>query len=137
MLAEDQPPEIRSWKSTLFSFEGRIPRRTYWAGNVLTMAVVYPVMYAFNLIMNGLEIREASIPQALLLLALLLVPVALGVFALWVAFALLVKRCHDLNVSGYWSLVALVPLFGAIWAVVVMGCVRGTKGPNRYGLDPT
>lgn len=50
-------------------------------------------------------------------------------------FALTVRRLHDINRSGWWLLLILVPLFGWI-ALLVFYCTEGTRGPNRFGPDP-
>lgn len=76
------------------------------------------------------------------------------------SFAVGIKRLHDRDQSGWWivlfyfgpavasgigrssvsdavSLVLpLVSLGISIWAIVVLGFLRGTRGPNRYGPDP-
>jgi uncharacterized membrane protein YhaH (DUF805 family) len=44
---------------------------------------------------------------------------------------LLVQRSHDMNLSGWWSLVAFIPLVGLLW---VFG--PGSKGANRWGAPP-
>ena len=46
-----------------------------------------------------------------------------------------VKRCHDLDRSGWFMLVALIPLVN-IWYMVEITCYRGTEGYNRFGPDP-
>ena len=77
------------------------------------------------------------------------------------AAAIGVKRLHDSNRPG-WRLIALYAVPAAllgipghydasdttmgfavilalpfmIWAIVVLGCKRGTDGPNQYGADP-
>ena len=50
--------------------------------------------------------------------------------------ALYAKRWHDRGKSGWWSLIVLVPILGAIWILVELGFLRGTEGPNQYGPDP-
>ena len=68
-----------------------------------------------------------------------------------------IKRLHDRDKSGWWLLAFyLVPalldgvgrtmnspvIFGlaslavSIWAIVELGFLRGTTGPNQYGPDP-
>jgi uncharacterized membrane protein YhaH (DUF805 family) len=47
----------------------------------------------------------------------------------------LIKRWHDLNESGFWVLINLVPL-AALITLIYAGCVKGTTGPNKYGDDP-
>ncbi|NAW86895.1 DUF805 domain-containing protein [Photobacterium halotolerans] len=46
-----------------------------------------------------------------------------------------VRRLHDTNRSGWWMLVAFVPLIGAIIGLSVM-MEAGTSGENDYGPDP-
>jgi len=46
-----------------------------------------------------------------------------------------VRRLHDTDRSGWWYLIALVPLVGAI-VLLVFFCTRGTAGANRFGPDP-
>ena len=61
--------------------------------------------------------------------------VALGViaFALYVigGLVLLIQRSHDMNLSGWWSLAAMIPLVGLVWL-----CKGGTPGANRWGAPP-
>ena len=46
-----------------------------------------------------------------------------------------VRRLHDINRSGWWILIAFVPLVGAI-LLLVWHCSKGTQGDNRFGIDP-
>jgi len=46
-----------------------------------------------------------------------------------------VRRLHDLNHSGWWILLALIPLVGDI-ILLIWFCFKGTDGPNRFGADP-
>ncbi|MGG5807908.1 DUF805 domain-containing protein [Falsiroseomonas sp. CW058] len=51
------------------------------------------------------------------------------------SIAVAVRRLHDTGRSGWWLLIALVPLIG--WIVLVIFYVgRGEDGPNRFGADP-
>ncbi len=54
----------------------------------------------------------------------------------WIGLAVTVKRSHDRDKSGWWILIALIPLIGAIWFLIEFGFLRGTPGPNRFGPDP-
>ena len=56
-------------------------------------------------------------------------------FSLIPWWALSVRRLHDIDRSGWWILLWLVPMFG--WVVMlVFLCLDGTLGRNRYGYDP-
>lgn len=46
-----------------------------------------------------------------------------------------VRRLHDLDKSGWWILINLVPLIGWI-IMIVWAATRGNDGPNRFGEDP-
>jgi uncharacterized membrane protein YhaH (DUF805 family) len=47
-----------------------------------------------------------------------------------VGFALLVRRLHDTDMSGWWVLIGLVPFGGII--LLIFTLLDGTPGPNRY-----
>jgi uncharacterized membrane protein YhaH (DUF805 family) len=61
---------------------------------------------------------------------------AVNLVLLWPIIAVMAKRWHDRDRSGWWVLVLLLPVVGWIWALVVNGCLRGTVGPNPHGPDP-
>ena len=46
------------------------------------------------------------------------------------------RRLHDTNRSGWFLLLYFIPLIGLIW-LLVLCCLGGTEGENRYGFDPT
>jgi uncharacterized membrane protein YhaH (DUF805 family) len=60
---------------------------------------------------------------------------ALGVLGflayLFAAVVLIVQRSHDMNMSGWWSIAAMVPIVGLLWVVK-----SGTRGSNRWGAPP-
>jgi len=61
-----------------------------------------------------------------------------GIFSLVVllpGIAVGVRRLHDLDRTGWWLLLAFVPLIGTI-ILIVWFCTRGTPGANRFGPDP-
>jgi uncharacterized membrane protein YhaH (DUF805 family) len=119
-----EPPTVRAgWGNILFSFEGRIPRRLYWASRGLA---ILPLVLAG--VFGGL-IGNSTVT------GILIVPAYIAF--LWIALAGSVKRWHDLNKSGWWVFVAMVPVIGGFWELIEAGCARGTTGPNRYGRDPT
>ena len=60
----------------------------------------------------------------------------MGLASIYLALALYAKRWHDRDKSGWWSLIGLVPFIGAIWILVELGILEGTRGPNQYGPDP-
>jgi uncharacterized membrane protein YhaH (DUF805 family) len=49
--------------------------------------------------------------------------------------ALSVRRLHDVDRTGWWYLLGLVPFLGGI-VLLVWFCTDGTRGSNRFGADP-
>ena len=49
--------------------------------------------------------------------------------------AISVRRMHDIDKSGWWVLIDLIPLVGFI-IYLVWACQKGTTGDNRFGADP-
>ena len=106
----------------LFSFTGRVPRRTFWLWGVLA-----PLLGALflGLVLGIVGVKDKQIE------------VLVNVVLIWPALAVSVKRWHDRDKSGWWVLINFIPLIGAIWALVENGFLRGTVGPNRFGDDLT
>jgi uncharacterized membrane protein YhaH (DUF805 family) len=106
----------------LFSFQGRINRAKFWLGLVL--------LWAASAILSAILL--ATRDSAFLQIVLGLISLAL----IWPGLAISIKRWHDRDKSGWWVLIALIPIIGAIWALVETGFLPGTPGPNQYGPDP-
>lgn len=77
---------------------------------------------------NGLE--EDSIgPLVSLSPLLLILPFA------YTIFCLNIKRLHDLDKSGWFLLLNLIPIVN--WGLsIYLLFFKGTEGPNRFGADP-
>lgn len=110
----------------LFSFEGRIPRSTWWLSSIVLSLVNMAVMTTIG------PLADEKSLGAVMLIPLL----AWLAFVVIAALALQVKRWHDRDKSGWWILIGFVPIIGGIWAFIECGCLRGTDGPNQFGSDP-
>jgi uncharacterized membrane protein YhaH (DUF805 family) len=58
---------------------------------------------------------------------------AIAVFVPSIAAA--ARRLHDTNRTGWWQLIALIPLLGAIVLIVFLA-LEGTAEDNQYGSRP-
>ena len=61
-----------------------------------------------------------------------------GIYSLAVfipSFAVTVRRLHDTDRSGWWVLLAVVPIVGVI-VLIVFFATDGTPGANRFGENP-
>jgi uncharacterized membrane protein YhaH (DUF805 family) len=48
----------------------------------------------------------------------------------------MIKRCHDLGLSGFAVAALLVPVLGWAWLGYMVGFREGTDEPNRFGPSP-
>ena len=110
----------------LFSFQGRISRYQYWVQFILPYVVLAAVVSVIDLI-TGMYNAQTGVGLLSTILSLLVI---------WPSLAIHVKRCHDRDRSGWFLLIALIPIVGAIWLFVELGCLRGSVGDNRFGADP-
>jgi uncharacterized membrane protein YhaH (DUF805 family) len=114
--------------SLLFSFDGRISRRTSWI-TLICSYLLYFLIYGLIFYVFYVDRPDQS-DMAIAAQLLGYIPYA------WIFFAIIAKRWHDRNKSTFWLLLFLVPVIGPIWTFVELGFLRGTEGPNKYGLDP-
>tara|TARA_B100000470_G_C19728204_1_gene363298 strand:+ start:114 stop:536 length:423 start_codon:yes stop_codon:yes gene_type:complete len=113
-----------SIKEILFSFKGRIPRKTYWYSVLGMILASFVLMFLVALLTGG---NESAISVIMLILYIPLI---------WISLAIQVKRWHDRNKSGWWVLIGFVPLIGPIWALIENGFLAGDEAENRFG-QPT
>ena len=100
-------------------FSGRSRRKEYWLYTLFYVAITFLTFYVDAVMGEGEGVLS------LLLWLLLLVP----------GIAVIVRRLHDIDKSGWWSIILFIPLIGPIVIIVFM-CLDGTSGTNRFGPDP-
>ncbi|MBR3938832.1 MAG: DUF805 domain-containing protein [Bacteroidales bacterium] len=94
-------------------FKGRARRKEYW-------------MFA---LINWL------IGVVMGLLGLAILSWIYSIAALIPGLAVGVRRLHDIGKSGWWLLIALVPIIGWIWLIVL--CIQDSQaGVNEWGPNP-
>ncbi|MBW8189962.1 DUF805 domain-containing protein [Neiella marina] len=119
----------------LFSFRGRINRKTFWLFQIAMLVVVTLLLMALggetlDQLADNPNSEEAF--NALMALAW-----KINIVLLWPKLAIDIKRFQDRNRSWYWVLIQLIPMIGPIWYLVEAGFLPGTRGPNRFGpSDP-
>ena len=118
----------------LFGFQGRMNRAKWW---LVLVAIVVIEMIVFGIVFGGAAMADD--PQAAManlgpIASLVLLVLAVAVT--WISIAVGIKRFHDRNKSGWWVLIAFVPVIGGLWYLIECGFLRGTPGPNNYGPDP-
>lgn len=103
-----------------FDYQGRASQGAYWwfaLFNVLVVIVLYIIVFAIAATTKSFY-------------GFILVGIY-GIVAFFPGLALEIRRLHDTDRSGWWIFISLVPFVGGIWLLVLM-CLDGTPGPNRY-----
>jgi uncharacterized membrane protein YhaH (DUF805 family) len=124
---------IQSGFQNYVNFEGRADRAAYWWWVLFTIIV--------SVIAGAIDRAIGS--------SILTTPEAAGVSGATVgiltsiaslvlflpSLAVLVRRLHDTDRSGWWVLINAIPLIG--WIVMLFFLLQpGSLGPNRYGQPP-
>jgi uncharacterized membrane protein YhaH (DUF805 family) len=102
-------------------FSGRATRTQYWMFVLwnlvvsIVIGILAPLIFSENI---------ANIIGYLYLLAVI-IP----------SLAILARRLHDIDRSGWWILIGFVPLIGAI-VLIIFAVLDSTPGTNSYGPNP-
>jgi uncharacterized membrane protein YhaH (DUF805 family) len=98
---------IKTCFSKYADFNGRASRSEYW-------------WFVLFIVLVGLASSVISDVISLLFYLATLVP----------SIAAAARRLHDTNRSGWFQLIALIPIIG--WLVVLYFLVQGPQDPNRF-----
>ena len=105
-------------------FNGRARRKEYWMFTLFNIIFAIVALVLDNIL--GINFQEGSGGPFYIIYALaVLIP----------GIAVLVRRLHDLGKSGWMFFIALIPLIGSIWLLVLL-CSEGESGSNEYGPNP-
>jgi uncharacterized membrane protein YhaH (DUF805 family) len=114
---------VQYWKLVVTEryakFDGRANRAEFWwftLFNFIVNAVINVLAQASDLFI---------VVGILYSLALLIPSIAVGM-----------RRLHDVNRSGWWLLISLIPCVGII-VLIVFFATEGDRGPNQYGPPPS
>lgn len=96
------------------TFRGRATRSEYWWFTLFMILVNIALSVAGSALEN---------PFLAIIAALVFFLPNLAVTA---------RRLHDIDKAGWWMLLLIVPLLGAIM-LLIWTCTKGTLGENRFG----
>ena len=105
-------------------FDGRARRTEYW------MFVLFNIIFSVVAVVldNVLGIAMEGIgygPLYGLYVLAMIIP----------SLSVAVRRLHDTGKSGWMLLIALIPIIGSIW-LLVLYATDGNPGENEYGSNP-
>ena len=98
-------------------FRGRSRRKEFWYFNLISLLIVIAAgtidFFIGQLIFYPLYMLISFIPS----------------------LAVFVRRLHDTNKTGWWFLIGLIPLLGAI-IIIFFLCQNSDVEKNNYGYNP-
>ena len=106
-----------------FNFQIRSRRSEYWYFSLFLFLVFIATELADMLLFN--TVVSESGPLYVITMLATFIP----------SLAVSVRRLHDIERSGWFLLLVLIPLIGWIILIYWM-CQPGTSGQNRFGEDP-
>jgi uncharacterized membrane protein YhaH (DUF805 family) len=119
------------WKKVVLknyaNFTGRARRAEYW------YFVLTQLIFVLPLYLIAIAGVASESPAFSLLVMGLVMLIAFGTIIPYLA--VIVRRLHDLNKSGWNYFVGLIPFVGGIIMLVWL-CTDGDRHENNYGPDP-
>jgi uncharacterized membrane protein YhaH (DUF805 family) len=120
---------LRAFWSNYRNFKGRARRSEYWFIQLFLVATNLVAAVIDLALMDGDVDRFIANGGGgivgLIWIIATIVP----------ALAVLIRRLHDTNRSGWWALIGFVPIIGTI-AILIFTVTDSTQGENRYGASP-
>ncbi len=104
-------------------FSGRAPRMEYWM-----FILVYTIIIIFAAVVDGVVLGESDTGTGILATI-----VILGHFL--PGLAVTIRRLHDIGKSGWWFLIAFIPLIGSL-ILLYFTIKKSEPGTNTYGPNP-
>ncbi len=104
------------------TFSGRATRAEFWYFMLFNIIVTIILSFVD-------EIFGTTFPESILGLF----GTIYTLIALLPSWALAVRRLHDINKSGWWILLSLIPIIGG-FILLIFYCID-SKGNNEYGIN--
>ena len=105
-------------------FDGRATRSEYWFFTLFFYIGYIAITVVASILAGITNLELFALLPTIYALALLLPSIAVGI-----------RRLHDTSRSGWWLLLGLIPIIGAI-VLLVFTVQDSTFGRNEYGPNP-
>ena len=110
------------------TFSGRATRSEYWFFVLFNLIFIVLAMLLDNAFGTTIKMGYGiSLPYGYIYIAYLII-------SLLPSFAVGVRRLHDVGKSGWFFLISLIPIIGAIWLLVLL-FTDSNVGENKYGAS--
>lgn len=106
-----------------FNFEDRTTRKDFWVAILMNIVVSFVLSLIVGFVAKVTKLKIYDIFAAIYAL-ILLIP----------CLAQAVRRMHDVNKSGWYLLMDIIPVIGWILVLVAM-CSPSVTEDNKYGVQ--
>ena len=124
---------VKSGFSKYTDFKGRAPRSEYWYWTLFVTIVTLVSMLLDGILGTNFTIDDGLGGEISSGYGYVYLAAALGLML--PGLAVTVRRLHDTGRSGWFFLLILIPLVGAIILLVWL-CTAGGSEDNQYGPNP-
>lgn len=115
---------VRTCFSKYVDFSGRARRSEFWYFLLFSFLVQVVTSIVDAIIGTDFDDTSGGLISTVASLALLLPSIAVTA-----------RRLHDIGKSGWWQLLAIIPIIG--WIIVIIWyCTDTKRGDNQHGPDP-
>jgi uncharacterized membrane protein YhaH (DUF805 family) len=121
------------YQPKIFSFSGRIGRMRYLAYGIGVNILLMAVMIPFGGVLGGAGGLMGGEAGMSMIAMLGIGGFYIATFVISIMFAK--RRLNDLNRSGWWFLLFLIPLVNLLFAIYIL-FFPGTDGDNNFGPAP-
>lgn len=136
-MADYDTPQPAYHDEPFYGFRGRIGRLRYLAYTTAMSLILYGLVSVvggvavLTFFAIGLDKPRAS--EYFWWVMLVVLAAAFAIVGVYVTLAPIIRRLHDMNRTGWWSLLGLVPYVNGIFVLFLI-LVPGTDGVNDYGV---
>jgi uncharacterized membrane protein YhaH (DUF805 family) len=115
---------VRTCLSKYVDFTGRARRSEFWYFFLFSLLVQVVASILDSILGTDFDTGSSGLISTIASLGLFLPSIAVSA-----------RRLHDIGKSGWWQLLAIIPIIG--WIIVIIWYCTNTKpGANQYGPDP-
>ena len=118
----ETPRQKQSLLSRLFLFKGRAKRTEYWLVPLGSYALLLPMFFMDETNETSVRVFSCYFSYAMFVIY-------------WISLSVTARRFHDMNYSGWYALLMLVPIANLVLPFY-LGFFKGKDEANQYGPSP-
>ena len=138
-LENDLPAKLNNIQHDItspFSISGRFGRYSFLAWNfvlnLVVMIIAFAILVAMGTNKDLMTINNPDQIMAFYASGAGLVVLAIMLVSFVISMIFFIRRLHDINMSGWFSLLIIIPFINILFGIFVFS-KKGTEGTNRFG----